>query len=131
GSLIARAMHSDKLHVRTDLATWLARQPHAPAGVFLTHLHLDHVMGLPDLDAATPIYAGPGEALARSTFAYLTAPATNRELAHKGPLLEWPHMADPDARLTGVVDIFSDGTVWAIAVPGHTAGSTAYVVRTP
>jgi glyoxylase-like metal-dependent hydrolase (beta-lactamase superfamily II) len=131
GSLIARAMHADKLHVRTDLATWLARQPRAPAGVFLTHLHLDHVMGLPDLDAATRIYAGSGEALARSTFAYLTAPATNRELAHKGPLLEWPRMADPDARFAGVVDVFSDGTVWAIAVPGHTAGSTAYVVRTP
>jgi glyoxylase-like metal-dependent hydrolase (beta-lactamase superfamily II) len=30
-----------------------------------------------------------------------------------------------------VVDVFGDGTVWALWVPGHTLGSTAYLVRTP
>jgi N-acyl homoserine lactone hydrolase len=30
-----------------------------------------------------------------------------------------------------VVDIFGDGSAFAISVPGHTPGSTAYVVRTP
>jgi len=30
-----------------------------------------------------------------------------------------------------VLDVFGDGTVWALAVPGHTPGSTAYLARTP
>ena len=55
----------EKLVVREDLATFLAR--HGPlAGVFLTHLHLDHVMGMPDVPPQTPIYAGPGETTPRS-----------------------------------------------------------------
>jgi glyoxylase-like metal-dependent hydrolase (beta-lactamase superfamily II) len=29
------------------------------------------------------------------------------------------------------VDIFGDGSAFAISVPGHTPGSTAYVLRTP
>ena len=32
---------------------------------------------------------------------------------------------------SGVTDLFGDGTLFAILVPGHTAGSVAYVARTP
>jgi glyoxylase-like metal-dependent hydrolase (beta-lactamase superfamily II) len=44
---------------------------------------------------------------------------------------EWPYAPDSDGRFAGVVDIFGDGSVWALSVPGHTPGSTAYLVRTP
>jgi glyoxylase-like metal-dependent hydrolase (beta-lactamase superfamily II) len=30
----------------------------------------------------------------------------------------------------GVVDVFDDRTVWALHVPGHSPGSTAFLVRT-
>jgi N-acyl homoserine lactone hydrolase len=43
---------------------------------------------------------------------------------------EWRFAPDPAGRFDGVVDVFSDGSVWAIGVPGHTPGSTAYLVRT-
>ncbi len=29
-----------------------------------------------------------------------------------------------------MLDVFGDGSVWALWVPGHTPGSTAYLVRT-
>lgn len=32
-----------------------------PAAVLLTHAHLDHVLGLPDLPADVPVVTGPGE----------------------------------------------------------------------
>ena len=35
------------------------------------------------------------------------------------------------AAFEGVVDIFGDGSAWALWVPGHTGGSTAYLLRTP
>jgi glyoxylase-like metal-dependent hydrolase (beta-lactamase superfamily II) len=131
GSFAAKAMHAEDIHVKTDLAGWVARQPAPPAGVLLTHLHLDHVMGVPDLPSGTPIYAGVGETTGRSALNLVTAPIVDRELAGKGPLYGWQFAGDPDGRFAGVIDVFGDGTLWAIWVPGHTPGSTAYVARTP
>jgi N-acyl homoserine lactone hydrolase len=49
----------------------------------------------------------------------------------KPQLQEWDFQRDPQDRLEGLIDVFEDGSVFAISVPGHTAGSTAYLVRTP
>jgi N-acyl homoserine lactone hydrolase len=55
----------------------------------------------------------------------------NRAFAGQSALREWPFQPDPDGRFAGVLDVFGDGSLWAIHVPGHTAGSTAYLARTP
>ncbi len=39
-------------------------------------------------------------------------------------------MPDPDGRFAGVLDVFGDGSLFALYVPGHTAGSTAHLART-
>jgi N-acyl homoserine lactone hydrolase len=121
----------ESMHVELDLASWLEQQHEPLAGVFLTHLHLDHVLGMPDVPAGTPIYAGPGELGARGFMNVFTQPITDRAFAGQAPLGEWRFERDPTARFAGVVDIFGDGSVWALHVPGHTAGSTAYLARTP
>lgn len=118
-----------KVHVTT--AEWLNSESDGLDGVFLTHLHLDHVMGLPDIPPETPVYVGPGEPAA-SNFLYLFTRGTiDRMIGDRGGLREWGFDGDPDNRFAAVVDIFGDGSVWAIHVPGHTPGSTAYLVRTP
>ena len=43
---------------------------------------------------------------------------------------EWRYQPDPDGRFAGVVDVFGDGSFWALWTPGHTPGSTAYLART-
>ena len=50
-------------------------------------------------------------------------------LRGRPPLREWRFAADPSGRFDGVLDVFGDGSVWAIRVPGHTPGSTAYLVN--
>ncbi len=129
--LVASQMHLEALKVHVALGDWLAAQRQPVRGVFLTHLHPDHLTGLADVAAGTPVFAGPGEAAERGFLQFFVQPGTDRALAGKGPLAPWPFAPEPGGAFEGVVDVFGDGTVWALAVPGHTIGSTAYLVRTP
>lgn len=127
--LVANQMHLDRMRFHAPLGEWLDGR--AVAGVFLTHLHLDHITGMPDVPAGTPIYTGPGEADARSALNVLVRPTTDRALDGQSALHEWAFQPDPSGTFRGVLDVFGDGSVFALWAPGHTPGSTAYVARTP
>ncbi|CAG9984158.1 unnamed protein product [Clonostachys byssicola] len=100
-------------------------------GVFMTHLHLDHVSGLPDIPKDVPIYTGPHEAES-GLFMNIAVQGTNdRLLAGRPPLQEFDIPRDEDNKFAGVLDIFGDGTLFAIHSPGHTTGHIALVARTP
>jgi len=129
--VVAKLAKMDTVEVNVDLRTWLAQQPQALAGVFLTHLHLDHIMGMPDVPRGTPVFTGPGEARAHGALNLFTRPITDRAFAGQNPIGEWQFQPDPDQRFAGVLDVFGDGSLWALHVPGHTPGSTAYLARTP
>jgi N-acyl homoserine lactone hydrolase len=99
-------------------------------GVFMTHLHLDHVAGLPDIPKDVPIYTGADEAEA-SLFLNLFAQGTNNHLLGGRPALqELQFTKDPDGKLEGVNDVFGDGSFFAILTPGHTTGHVSYLART-
>lgn len=129
--LAARVAHVDKMKRRTDTKTWIEQRSDARiAGVFLTHLHVDHISGMRDVPAGTPVFVGPGEATSRSFENLFVGSIVDRALENKPPLSVWTFAPDPDGSFDGVVDVFGDGTFWAISVPGHTPGSTAYLART-
>ena len=127
--LVRSAMNLEKLKVHAPLGEWLGRQAQPLKGVFLTHLHLDHVTGMADVPAGTPVYTGPGESSARQFLYLFVQGSTDRALAGKPALSEWTYAHEPDGLFDGAVDVFGDGSVWALWVPGHTPGSTAYLVR--
>lgn len=131
--LLQKVMKLDQMRIRKSTADIVASLPGPLSGVFFTHLHLDHVSGLPDLPANVQLYVGKGEAGATHYTHAFTRGATDRMLAGKGKLQEWPF--EPRSQSSGqggfeaVLDVFGDGSVFAIHVPGHTPGSTAYLVR--
>ena len=128
--LVQKVMHLDKLHVHVPLADWIAQQKTPLSGVFLTHMHLDHMSGMPDVPHGTPIYAGPTEANSHAFMNLFTQGTANQQLAGQDALQEWGFKPDADGRFDGVVDVFGDGSLWALWVPGHTPGSAAYLART-
>ena len=124
-------MNVDAMQVHVDTASWIEAQREPLAGVFLTHLHMDHVSGMPDIPRGTPIYAGPGETMERDVTNWVVRPVIDRALEGQDALSEWQFEPDPDGRFAGVLDVFGDGMLWALSMPGHTSGSTAFVARTP
>ncbi len=131
GWLVARELHLEKMTTRNALGPWLASQKEPLAGVMLTHLHIDHISGMPDVPRGTPTFAGPGETTPRAATNLVLAGSIDGLLAGHGPLRQWQYQADPDGVFEGLLDVFGDGSVFAIFAPGHTPGSTAYAVRTP
>ncbi|MFT4821433.1 MAG: N-acyl homoserine lactone hydrolase [Sulfitobacter sp.] len=121
--LVKLAMGVDtlKVHLTTDT---LNDQLAGVDGVFLTHIHLDHIMGLTDLSSDVPVYIGPGDAAAKDPMNVFTKGTTDRLMAKVEALLEWQYTE------TGIIDVFGDGSLWAIHSPGHTPGATAYLANT-
>jgi N-acyl homoserine lactone hydrolase len=127
--------HLDRMTVRRDMASVLAAadQKSGPGlqGVFLTHLHLDHVLGLRDVPSQVPVFVGAGDAEDTSFMNLFEKGVYDDALEGKGALREVRFAPDPDGTFAGVSDVFGDGSLWAIWVPGHTPGSTAFLARTP
>jgi len=126
--VMRRAIADLNLRVERTTAAWLDGQAR-PGGVFLTHLHFDHIGGLLDLDRTTPVHLGPGDAAEANRHNALLGHPADAILEGYGPLQEWEFRPDADGRFEGVLDVFGDGSVWAIHTPGHSPGSTAYLIR--
>jgi glyoxylase-like metal-dependent hydrolase (beta-lactamase superfamily II)/precorrin-6B methylase 2 len=120
GSLVLRGL-AGRVVDFTVLETTADRVPDVGA-VFLTHMHLDHILGLPDLPAGTPVRTGPGEADARRGGNGLLRRNVNL-------LLDGIDLQEIDFSAGDAADVFGDGSLWAIHVPGHTPGSVAYLVN--
>uniref|UniRef100_UPI00263414E9 MBL fold metallo-hydrolase n=1 Tax=uncultured Limnohabitans sp. TaxID=768543 RepID=UPI00263414E9 len=131
--LVQKAMKLDQMQLKKSTADIVAGLPGPLSGVFFTHLHIDHISGMPDIAAKVPLFVGTHESTAKQAIQVFTQGATNALLEGKSPLQEWPFAIRPlpldKDSFEAVLDIFGDGSVYAIYTPGHTDGSTAYLVR--
>ncbi|MBK6702310.1 MAG: MBL fold metallo-hydrolase [Caulobacteraceae bacterium] len=99
----------------------------APRAAFITHLHYDHVLGVAMLDRATPVYIGPNDGAHRNFF-YRFINQPTREALEGRTVRTWRFGSAPEGGLAAL-DVFGDGSLFALHVPGHTPGSTAYLVN--
>jgi N-acyl homoserine lactone hydrolase len=121
-SSLGQAFNLPALDVATPLGAWLGERP--LRAVFLTHLHFDHVLGLPDVAPDVPIFVGPGEAALESPYHAMTQPAVDGLLEGRPPMDVWSF------RGSDVLDVFGDASLFVLRTPGHTPGSVSFVART-
>lgn len=114
------------------LGAILKRRGEPLRGVLFTHLHVDHVLGLPDVPPGTPLYTGPGEAAATGFQNLFLRGSYTALLEGHAPLRELDR-ADAVAigPMEAALDWFGDGSLWVLFVPGHTPGSLAFLANTP
>ena len=131
--MIRQFMPLEKIKIKQSTEEIVRQMPGGLQGVFLTHMHIDHIAGMPDIAGNVPVYVGKGESSSSSFQNIFVRGASDGLMPATLSLREWAFTAPPSsaaATLESIVDVFGDGSLFAIHVPGHTPGSTAYLART-
>jgi len=127
--LLKKGMNLKQLKVKETLGDWMNKNPEKINGVFLTHMHIDHVMGGTDLTKEIPIFTGPRESTHKAFINLFVQGSTNDLLGEEKTIQELEFSnSDPDLGLS-VLDFFGDGSFLVIHCPGHTPGSLAFLVH--
>jgi glyoxylase-like metal-dependent hydrolase (beta-lactamase superfamily II) len=111
-----------------DIGAQLARiqgaKPVDVKAVFFTHLHMDHTAGLSVLRPNVELVVGRHEA---DDFAQRFGYGHVRPSAH---LVELDFRnAEKMPFLGPSIDVFGDGSCWAVSTPGHSLGHVSFVVN--
>lgn len=109
----------------TNIAAVLDRENTQLQGVWMTHLHFDHTAGIVDLPKDIPYYVGENERYANFRFFM-----HSDHLAGIDQLYELDFSQGIDLPPFGMsIDIFGDGSFWAISSSGHSTGHVMYFVN--
>lgn len=127
--LLKKGMNLPKLKVRQTLGEFLTSSPAKINGVFLTHMHVDHVMGGNDLSNDIPIYAGTKESTSKAFINSFVQGSTNNLLGEGKTIQELEFNETNSAFGLSTLDFFGDGSLLIFYSPGHTPGSLAFLVH--
>jgi glyoxylase-like metal-dependent hydrolase (beta-lactamase superfamily II) len=127
-SIVDSVMHIARLRLHQSTKSFIEKDPRPVKGVLLTHMHLDHIMGIPDIRSEVPIYIGPRESTHKNFLNMFVKGSTDELLQGERKLAELRFTGEHSPNHPRVIDFFGDSTLFVISVPGHTPGSLAFLV---
>jgi hypothetical protein len=80
--VVRKVMPLEKIEIRNSI-------PDGVQGVFFTHLHVDHISGMPDIPRAVALYVGRSESTQTSFLNAFVRGTTTKLLDGKADLQEW------------------------------------------
>jgi len=125
GLLIKKFLGKFNQEQNKNIASILQEKNIKIKGIFYTHLHFDHTAGTLDLSNDTLHFSGIGEKYQNYQF-LLYGNHLNKigimKVFDFNKSMELPPFEK-------AVDIFGDGSLWAIWTPGHTKGHISYLIN--
>jgi N-acyl homoserine lactone hydrolase len=107
-----------------DVHAQLARLGVQLNALYFTHLHGDHASALPSFDRKLPVFVGQGEPDDighHIDFGLVDQKRSLREIDFRDSQALWP--------FAHAVDVYGDGSFWALSTPGHTSGHVSYLIN--
>lgn len=93
--------------------------------VLLSHMHLDHTSGLPDIPKSVPLAAGPGAMDGYEIMAI--APADHLKGFERIQAFDFSGIEESGPGRT--IDLFGDGSIFVISTPGHVPGNLSFLLN--
>ncbi|MCB1179654.1 MAG: MBL fold metallo-hydrolase, partial [Leptospiraceae bacterium] len=110
-SLVKLFMNMEKLKIHLTTKEFIDSEKLSLNGIFLTHLHVDHIMGVSDIPLTVPVYTGPGEPKTK-TFDNIFAQGTIDNLLGEKRTLYQLNFPSIDRNLDiKIIDFFEDGSL--------------------
>ena len=126
GLIAGKYIKKNRQEQGQNIGAQLERLNLRPVGIFFTHLHGDHTAGIPEIDKSIPLYCGKAEQYHDIPILY------KPKHFNKGDAINELDMAkgNPIAPFEQVMDVFGDGSFWALATPGHSKSHLSFLLRT-
>lgn len=125
GLVVERMQSKGSQKPNTHIAAIVERENIQLQGVWLTHLHPDHVAGVVDLPKDIPYIVGENERYLNFRFFI-----QGDHLAGIKPLYEIEFANGIELPPFGkCVDLLGDGSLWAIESSGHSSGHVMYLIN--
>ena len=109
-----------------NIGAQLERENKSISGIFLTHLHGDHTAGLPEIDPSIPKYVAKQEDYIQIPLLYRSNHLTTEDVLRE---LDWENGSELDP-FRSAMDVFGDGSFYAIHTPGHSSSHLSYLLFT-
>lgn len=108
-----------------DTASQLKKKNIIPNGIFLTHLHYDNTSGLSEFPSNIQCYIEKDET--NINYKFIKENDCLKRFNNINQLdFSKAQIMEP---LGPALDIFGDGSLWAVSTPGHTVGHVSYLIN--
>ena len=112
-----------KQSAHMDSVSQLAVSNVTPKAIFLTHLHADHTSGVADFETSTDVVFGKNE------LTFIQKAMMGKHLSGKKLFsIDFDNAASMPP-FDKAVDLFGDGSFWAISTAGHSPDHISYLVN--